>query len=122
VVGGPGDRDLAARVVAVASAGDSAASAAAAPGRVIDLSGRLSLGATAALIATADAYVGNDSGVAHLAAAVGTPVVVLFGPTSPVRYGPAPGAGVAVVAEDLDHLAPGDVRDRVARVLALPRA
>ncbi|MEO8083759.1 MAG: glycosyltransferase family 9 protein, partial [Ardenticatenales bacterium] len=50
--------------------------------RVVDATGRLSLGATAALVAHADAYLGNDSGVAHLAAAVGTPVVAIFGPTS----------------------------------------
>lgn len=33
-------------------------------------------------------FVGNDSGIAHLAAAVGTPVVVLFGPTDPAQWAP----------------------------------
>jgi ADP-heptose:LPS heptosyltransferase len=33
-------------------------------------------------------YIGNDSGIAHLAAAVGTPVVVLFGPTDPRVWAP----------------------------------
>jgi ADP-heptose:LPS heptosyltransferase len=122
VVGGPGDRDLAARVVAGASVGDSAASSVAAPGRVIDLAGRLSLGGTAALIATADAYVGNDSGVAHLAAAVGTPVVVLFGPTSAVRYGPVPGAGVAVTAGaiEIERIAVDAVVAAVRDALRVP--
>jgi ADP-heptose:LPS heptosyltransferase len=32
-------------------------------------------------LATARLYIGNDSGITHLAAAVGTPVVALFGPT-----------------------------------------
>jgi ADP-heptose:LPS heptosyltransferase len=68
----------------------------AARARTLDVSGRLSLAETAAVIARCRLYVGNDSGVAHLAAAVGTPVVEVFGPTDPRRYGPVPGAGLAV--------------------------
>ena len=51
-------------------------------GRVIDLVGRTSLGALAALLSIADACVCNDSGAMHLAAAVGTRVVATFGPTN----------------------------------------
>jgi ADP-heptose:LPS heptosyltransferase len=76
----------------------------------VDLTSRLSIGETAALIETSDLYVGNDSGVAHLASAVGTPVVVVFGPTDPRRYGPVPGAGLAV-APSLDD---GAVVDRLS--------
>ena len=36
----------------------------------------------------ASAFVGNDSGISHLAAAIGTPGVVLFGPTDPRRWRP----------------------------------
>ncbi len=39
-------------------------------------------------IAGASLYVGNDSGITHLAAAVGTPVVALFGPTDPLVWAP----------------------------------
>ena len=39
-------------------------------------------------IAGAEVYVGNDSGITHLAAAVGTPVVVLFGPMDPAIWKP----------------------------------
>ena len=39
-------------------------------------------------LAGASVYIGNDSGIAHLAAAVGTPVVVLFGPTNPAVWAP----------------------------------
>jgi ADP-heptose:LPS heptosyltransferase len=39
-------------------------------------------------LARASLYVGNDSGVSHLAAAVGTPVLVLFGPTDPAVWAP----------------------------------
>jgi ADP-heptose:LPS heptosyltransferase len=42
----------------------------------------------AALLKRCMVYVGNDSGVTHMAAAVGTPVVALFGPTDPKVWGP----------------------------------
>jgi ADP-heptose:LPS heptosyltransferase len=42
----------------------------------------------AALLARASLVVGSDSGIAHLAAAVGTKVLVLFGPTDPARTAP----------------------------------
>lgn len=62
-----------------------------------NLAGRLSLLQTAALIEQAALYVGADTGVSHLAAAAGTPAVVIFGPTNPLRYGPR-GPQVAIVA------------------------
>lgn len=46
------------------------------------------LGTVAALMEKADAFLGNDSGPMHMAAAVGTPVVAVFGPTVPGRTGP----------------------------------
>jgi heptosyltransferase-2 len=49
---------------------------------VIDLTGRLSLMQLAAMLQQADVLVGADSGPAHLAAAVGTPVVALFSGTN----------------------------------------
>lgn len=55
---------------------------------VTDLTGRLDLAGTARVLARAKSLVANDSGLAHLAAAVGTPVVALFGPTSDARYAP----------------------------------
>jgi heptosyltransferase-3 len=39
-------------------------------------------------MASARIYIGNDSGITHLAAAVGTPVVAIFGPTDPAVWGP----------------------------------
>jgi heptosyltransferase-2 len=48
-----------------------------------NLCGRTSLTDAVDLLALADVAVANDSGLAHVAAAVDTPVVVLFGPTSP---------------------------------------
>lgn len=46
------------------------------------------LGVSAAVLAGAKAYVGSDSGLAHLAAAVGTPPVTLFAPADPDRVSP----------------------------------
>jgi heptosyltransferase-2 len=49
--------------------------------RVVDLTGRTSLGALVGLIQRMTAFVSNDSGAMHLAAALGRPVVAIFGPT-----------------------------------------
>jgi heptosyltransferase-2 len=56
--------------------------------RVHNLAGRTSLPALAGVLARARLLVTNDSGTMHLGAAVGTPLVALFGPESPLRYGP----------------------------------
>jgi ADP-heptose:LPS heptosyltransferase len=49
-----------------------------------------------ALLARAEAYVGNDSGVSHLAAAFGAPTLALFGPTDPSVWSPV-GSRVTVL-------------------------
>jgi heptosyltransferase-2 len=54
----------------------------------IDLAGRTSLAALVGLLAGARVVVANDSGTMHLAAALGRPVVGIFGSTSPVWTGP----------------------------------
>lgn len=55
---------------------------------VVDLVGRTSLRQLGAVLSLCDAFVGNDSGAMHVAAAVGTPVVAVFGSTDPRRTGP----------------------------------
>ncbi|HSU06746.1 MAG TPA: glycosyltransferase family 9 protein [Acetobacteraceae bacterium] len=64
----------------------------------IDLVGRLSLPEAAACLARAALYVGNDSGLMHLAAAAGCPTLGLFGPTPVEEYAPAGRCTAAVVA------------------------
>ena len=77
VTGGPGERALTARVASPARE------------RVRDLGGATTLAGLAEVIAAADAIVVGNTGPAHLAAAVGTPVVSLFAPTVPaVRWRP----------------------------------
>ncbi len=53
------------------------------PGDVVDIVGITSLGQTAALLEAADLFVGNDSGLLHLALAVRRPAVGIFGSTAP---------------------------------------
>ncbi len=53
-----------------------------------DLSGTLPVGLLPSFLSKAALLLTNDSGPMHVAAAAGTPVVALFGPTSPVRTGP----------------------------------
>ena len=55
----------------------------------IDLCGALSLPEAAAVLARCALFVGNDSGLMHLAAAAGTPTLGLFGPTPAEQYSPA---------------------------------
>jgi ADP-heptose:LPS heptosyltransferase len=74
VTGGPGDRELTAH---------------AAGHHALDLAGRTSLAELAAVLADAACVVVGNTGPAHLAAAVGTPVVSLFSPVVPAaRWAP----------------------------------
>lgn len=56
--------------------------------RVLDCCGKTDLLTTAALLEQADYFVGNDSGLGHLASAVGTPGFTVFGVGQPHRYRP----------------------------------
>jgi ADP-heptose:LPS heptosyltransferase len=62
--------------------------AAAAPLPCTNLCGRTSLLEAAAALGRCAMFVGNDSGLGHLAAAAGTPTLTLFGPGNPARYRP----------------------------------
>ena len=65
-------------------------------GLVSNLCGRLSLAQTATLCHKANLLVGPDSGIAHLAVAVGTLTVAIFGPSDPAKWGPPQSCGEAV--------------------------
>jgi ADP-heptose:LPS heptosyltransferase len=74
-------------------AGNRTASCPQADGRLnfLNLTGMTTLSDLIALLAQARLVVGNDSGPLHLAAALGTPTLTLFGPTDPNQYRPYPG-------------------------------
>jgi heptosyltransferase-2 len=75
VLGGPKETNLAAQI---AAAGGNA---------VRDLTGK-DLRHAAIALAVADVAVANDSGLMHIAAAIGTPTVAIFGPSSPTHWAP----------------------------------
>jgi ADP-heptose:LPS heptosyltransferase len=65
----------------------------------------LDLPTVAAIASIASAFVANDSGVAHLAAAVGASGVVIFGPTDPVRWRPIGSGRIDILKrEPIDSL------------------
>lgn len=74
LIGSPGDRAEAEQVAEASGA--------------VSLAGRTSLSVLPALLQEAACLVTNDSGPMHVAAAMSTPVVAIFGPTSAVRTGP----------------------------------
>jgi len=76
VPGGPGEDALVAAVVEASR------------GSAHGLAGRLSVGALAALYRRASIVIGIDSGPIHLAVMVGAPVVGLYGPLDPLKWGP----------------------------------
>jgi heptosyltransferase I len=87
VNGGPGEEELCRAVVASA-----------APAKPVIFSPTLH--DLAALVGKARVVVGADTGPMHLAAALGTPVVALFGPTDPARNGPIPKGTVLRKADE----------------------
>jgi ADP-heptose:LPS heptosyltransferase len=88
VVGGPGAAEAAmARPVLAALPG------------AVDLMGALSLPEVAAVLGRASLYLGNDSGLMHLAAASGAPTIGLFAQSSAAEYGPCGPRAVAVQAD-----------------------
>ena len=62
------------------------------PADAINLAGKLSLGEAGCLLARAAVFLGPDTAVTHMAAALGVPTVALYGPTDPVKWGPWPRA------------------------------
>lgn len=69
--------------------------------KLISLIGQTSLMVLAGLMKRCALFIGNDGGPMHMAAAVGCPVVALFGPTDPMVWGPK-GKQTAVLYKGLD--------------------
>ena len=87
----------------------------------VDLVGRLTLPETAACLARASLYLGNDSGLMHLAAAAGAPTLGLFGPTPAEEYAPSGARADAAVARGprMEDLAVEDALAAAERLLAV---
>lgn len=114
LTGSPDDRPLVARVRGALD-----------PARVVDASTGLDLLTVAAVLERCDLVVTGDTGPMHLAAAVGAPIVAVFGPSDPSRYAPR-GALDRVVRVDLPcapcnriRLPPARCTGRIPDCLAL---
>lgn len=88
IIGGPDDHRLATEINLAA--------------RIlpVDLTGRTNLKQLSYIIKQAAAFVGGDTGPMHLAVALGTPVITMFGPTDPNRNGPYQGKRQTLVVPD----------------------
>jgi len=90
----------------------------------LNLMGRTSLIEATALMRQATLFVGNDSGLGHLASAAGIPSVTVFGPGRPERYRPWGSRATLLMAPDLvlDKLLPSTVAAHVrGQLKAAPR-
>lgn len=96
IFGGPAEAGISAEIEkAVMSSGSRI-------GRVLNVAGMTGLRELAALIAECDVLLTNDSGPMHMGYAVGTPVVAVFGSTSPQHTGPVGPKDVVVQAGGID--------------------
>jgi ADP-heptose:LPS heptosyltransferase len=88
----------------------------------IDLVGRLSLPEAAACLRRAALYVGNDSGLMHLAAAAGAPTLGLFGPTQAAEYAPVGPRAATVIAPTgkMEDIAVVQALEAAERLLRAP--
>lgn len=128
ILGGPGEKELAADIVARSG------------GQARDLTGH-DLRDAVMVLAAASVAISNDSGLLHVAAAIGTPTIGIFGPTSPWHWAPLnPLAATVETATDLPcrpchkpvcrlvhhrcmrDIAPEQVLAAVSRTLAQPVA
>lgn len=89
VLGGPEDSALGARIAAIGA-------------RCLDRTGQTTLPEMVEWIRASEAMVTNDTGPMHVAAALGKPVVALFGPTDPRRTGPYRAPGSVLQSANLD--------------------
>ncbi|MDD4871548.1 MAG: glycosyltransferase family 9 protein [Kiritimatiellae bacterium] len=76
LMGGPDDIDVCEEIVKAVKV------------RITNMAGKCSIVETGGLLKEMDLLVANDSGPVHMAVAVGTPALVIFGPTDPARTGP----------------------------------
>jgi ADP-heptose:LPS heptosyltransferase len=89
LTGTPEDRALVDRIISVLPADVT----------VLDVAGSMALPVFAGLLEQLSLFVTGDTGPMHLAAALGTPVVALFGPSDPGRYGPLTDRARVVTAD-----------------------
>lgn len=114
--GGPADIEIVEKVVTLAKI------------KPVTLTGKLNLLELAAVIKKCSVFLSGDSGPMHIAVSQQVPVVALFGPTSPVRYGPYHSPHIVIqpninilTGEDkkkyMEYISPGQVYQAVCSLL-----
>ena len=94
-------------IIFFGTAGEAAVSRAIAEnlqGKFVDLAGKTAIADLPALLSQCHIFLGNDSGAMHVAAAVGLPVVAVFGPTDPM--GTAPVTASATIVQQKPYCSP----------------
>ena len=91
LVGGPGDRKVLDGIVNLSGV------------RTMNCSGLLNLCQTAALLRRSALFIGNDSGLSHIAAAMKTPLIQLFGPGEPEKFGYTGPDRIVIQRADCPH-------------------
>ena len=94
VVGASGDREAGAEIVASCAAANASRA-------VIDLTGKTDLPTLVAVMQRCRAFVSNDSGAMHVAAAAGLPVTAIFGSTDERGTSPLPAAATGVAPHEI---------------------
>jgi ADP-heptose:LPS heptosyltransferase len=87
----------------------------------IDLVGKLSVLELAAVMSRLSLFISNDTGPMHIACAMCTPLIGLFGPTNPQRTGPFPPGPPFIVVrrKRMSHITVDEVFDRATEALAV---
>ena len=99
--------EMGAQIILVGGANDNGAAVKAAMHtQSLDLTGQTTLPQLADVIMQADLFIGAESGVMHLAAATGTPVIALFGPGNPDAWGPWTPGGTSVIIRSAPECSP----------------
>lgn len=117
------ERDPAAAILLIGGEADRAVLAAlsgAWKGRNVRFAEDMPLYHVAALIERCKLYIGHDSGISHIAAAVGAPCLLLFGPTDPEVWAPANPRvrWLQAPGDAMGNLRPEEVREVVLQMLA----
>lgn len=96
-----------AQIVIVGSPGDNTSEVIRAMKTIpVDLTGKLTLPELAGVIHNADLFIGADSGVMHVAAAAGTPVLAIFGPSNHAAWSPWMPNGKSIVVRSAPECSP----------------
>lgn len=101
LTGGPADMALCEQIVSAARVENA-----------FTIAGTASLMDSAAVVERARVYVGVDTGMSHIAAAVGTPTVAIFGPTNPLRYGPRGERVMILAPPESEQIPDADLRSQ----------